>query len=103
MLSTRLPLRISMIAAIDNFGDSVISISTSNTDTVTFGSFLFNMVRELQNRDENWRLNTYWLFDNAVYHHEALEAFRKMGLKVIFTGPYMFNVPIEQYFAQLKA
>ena len=53
----------------------------------------------------DWRENTYFLLDGAKYHtsDEMKEYFRKMELKVIFTGPYSFtSAPIELLFSSLK-
>ena len=46
-----------------------------------------------------------FLFDGAKYHtsDEMKEYFRKMGINVIYTGPYSFDAaPIEHLFAALK-
>ena len=45
------------------------------------------------------------LLDNASYHHSQTtrNAMKKLGLRVIYSGPYSFSAaPIETYFAHLK-
>ena len=45
------------------------------------------------------------LWDNAPYHRsaESKVVIKRLGLKVIFTGPYSYSgVPIELLFAGLK-
>ena len=46
-----------------------------------------------------------FVLDNAAYHHseETLLVFHKLGIKVIFSGPYSFSsAPIETFFGHLK-
>ena len=46
-----------------------------------------------------------FLWDNAPYHTSAdtQSMIRRLGLKVIFTGPYSYDAaPIETLFSQLK-
>ena len=59
----------------------------------------------LDRESDDWRKSTAFLLDNATYHRssETREAFRKLGLRVIFSGPYSYTAaPIERWFSCLK-
>ena len=101
-----LPSRMTIIAAIDNLGNSYLAVSTANTDSDTFVTFLYYLAAALDQEDSNWRKSTAFLLDNASYHRsdDTRAAVKKLGLRVIFSGPYSYTAaPIETYFAQLKA
>ena len=52
-----------------------------------------------------WRDDTVFLWDNAPYHRsmEVKEVLKRLGVKVIYTGPYSYSgVPIELLFSGLK-
>ena len=53
----------------------------------------------------HWREETVILLDNATYHRsaEVRAGFKKLGVPVIYSGPYSFvSAPVERYFALLK-
>ena len=47
--------RISLIVAMDNFGESYIATSQSNTNSVTFQLFLAGLVKKLTEEKRTWR------------------------------------------------
>ena len=52
-----------------------------------------------------WQEDTVILWDNAKYHtsSETREAIRKLGLKVIYSGPYSYSAaPVELLFVGVK-
>ena len=59
----------------------------------------------LDSEDPLWRDTSVILLDNASYHQsmEARAGFKKLGLPVIFSGPYSYvSAPVELYFGLLK-
>ncbi len=100
-----LPLRVTLIAAIDNRGASYLSIATGNTDSDVFVTYLYHLAAALDREADDWRKETLFLLDNAPYHKsdQTRAAIKKLGLRVIFSGPYSFeSAPIEAWFALLK-
>ena len=100
-----LPARMTLIAAIDNQGAAYLSIATGNTDSDVFVTYLYHLAEVLDRESADWRKNTLLLLDNAPYHRsdQTRAAIRKLGLRVIFSGPYSFeSAPIETWFAHLK-
>ena len=63
-----LPCRVTLIAAIDNFGASYLSVATGNTDSDVFVSYLYHLAAILDRESGDWRKNTVFLLDNAPYH-----------------------------------
>ena len=100
-----LSTRASFIAAIDNRGAAYISLGTANTDAAVMAAFFAELCKVLDAEDANWREETVVLLDNAAYHRspEARAAVKKLGIPVIFSGPYSYiSAPIELYFGLLK-
>ena len=97
--------RLSLIAALDTEGNVHYSLTQANTDSDIMMLFLRHLERQLDSERPGWRDNTVLLMDGAKYHlsEEMKVYFRKMDLKVIFTGPYSFTAaPIEMLFSALK-
>ena len=88
-----LPLRLTLIAAIDNRGASYLSVATGNTDSDVFVAYLFYLAAELDRRDKDWRKETVLFLDNASYHKsdQTMAAMQKLGINVMFSGPYSFD------------
>ena len=81
------------------------SLMQKSTNCYVMMLFQRNLQRQLDAERPDWRETTYFLLDGARFHtSEAMRVhFRKMDLKVIFTGPYSFSsAPIELLFAALK-
>ncbi len=97
--------RLTLIAAIDNFGGLYFSVVQSNTDGELICAFLSHLVVVLSAEDPDWRANTILLLDNAAYHHTdtVLNQLKLQGIDHIFLGPYGFSsAPIETFFSALK-
>ena len=97
--------RASFLAAIDNFGAAYISLGTSNTDSGVMIAFFYELCKVLDGEDPLWRDRTVVLLDNAAYHRsaEVRAAIKKLGMPVIYSGPYSYiSAPIELYFGLLK-
>ena len=97
--------RLSMITALDTEGRIWFSLSHANTDSNTMMVFLHYLMKALDNETPDWRDNTLLLWDNASYHrsHETKTIVQKMGLKIIYSGPYGYSAsPIELLFGSLK-
>lgn len=60
--------RISLLLAIDNFGETYLALSQANTDTETFTLFIRDLVRQLNVENRRWRDKTLIFYDGAAYH-----------------------------------
>ena len=60
--------RISLIVALDNFGESYITVSQSNTNSNTILLFIRDLIRQLSQKSRHWRKNTLIYWDGAAYH-----------------------------------
>jgi len=97
--------RLSMIAALDTNGHVWFSLAHATTDSDVISLFWKTLAHSLDDEDPGWRENTIFLWDNATYHTsaETLSVLHRLGLQVIFTGPYSYDAaPIETLFSQLK-
>ena len=97
--------RLSMLAAIDNYGEIYFSIVQANVDHQVFCIFITKLVAKLTTEDANWRSKTILMFDNASYHHDimVLNQLQLQGCDIIFLGPYSFAAaPCELFFSALK-
>ena len=63
--------RISMIGALDTEGSIYLSLTQVNTDTDIMKLFLSKLVKKLDSERSNWRENTIFLFDNALYQSNS--------------------------------
>ena len=72
--------RISMIVALDNYGQTYVSLSQGNTDTSTIELFLRDLVSQVAEEDRRWRQNTIFFWDGAPYHQsrEILEVLKTL-------------------------
>ena len=50
--------------------------------------FMSRLASVLSAEDKDWRVNTYWLLDNAPYHRsrEVRQHLLKLGVNVILSG-----------------
>ena len=97
--------RLSMIAALDTEGCVWFTLSHSNTDSNMMTLFLLHLTKLLDTETPYWKDSTIILLDNASYHRsqETKVVLQKLGLKVIYSGPYSFSAsPIELLFGSLK-
>ncbi len=67
--------------------------------------FLSKLCALLDQSDRNWRGKVKFLIDNASFHksEKALEGYQKMGLPIMYLGPYSFNMAaVEKLFSFVK-
>jgi len=105
MIAKAVTPRLALIAALDTEGQIYYSLSQSNTDTDMMMLFQRHLIERLDQESADWRDNTIFLFDGAKYHtsEEMKEYFKKMDIKVIYSGPYSYtSAPIELMFGALK-
>ena len=97
--------RISLILALDTEGRIWWSLTQANTDADVMTMFLRHLERRLDQETPGWQEDSIIQWDNAPYHSstETKNELKKLGLKVIFSGPYSFSAaPIETLFSGLK-
>ena len=67
--------------------------------------FLLSLTKALDNETPDWRENTVFLWDGASYHKsaETKAIMLRLGLKVIYSGPYSYSATSAEYlFGTLK-
>ena len=97
--------RISLILAMDNFGESYITVSQSNTNSGTILLFIRDLVRQLNEQSRRWRDNTLIFWDGAPYHQSAatLKLLRDLQVPIFISGPHSYDAaPCELWFALFK-
>jgi len=97
--------RISVLVAMDQFGEVYMALSQANTDHETFLLFVSKLSAKLSQEDKNWKQQTVLLLDGAKYHvdEEVVDYFRKSSLQVVVSAPYSYEAaPIELFFNLLK-
>ena len=97
--------RISLIAALDNFGEVYACITQVNTDSKIMGLYLKELVKLLDQKDEQWRNDTIILHDGAMYakSKNTQRCLRDMQIPYMLLAPHSYNVaPIELLFGALK-
>ena len=105
MSTKSLTPKVNMIAALDTSGGLYLSLTQQNTDTDVMLMFMSRLANVLSQEDKDWRVDTYWLLDNASYHRsEAVrECLLGLGVKVILSGQYAYAAaPTELFFAYYK-
>ena len=99
-------LTLSLILAIDSFGNFWASITQVTTTSKLFMVYLNFLAKNLDVERPGWRENTVILLDGALYHQseDTLAHMSKLRLPVMFFGPASYNVaPVELMFGLLKA
>ena len=97
--------RLSVIAAVDNYGGFYWTVLQAYVDREVFLVFISHLVAKLSAEDPNWRANTVLLLDNAKYHHTEMvrNQLQLQGIDHIFLGPYSFSgAAVEMVFSALK-
>ena len=97
--------RLAIIAALSTNGDIYFSLTQCNTDSEILMLFFKHLITLLDSQDASWKNDSVFLLDGATYHTSAEMRgyFRKMGVEVIYSGPYSYSAaPIELLFAALK-
>ena len=63
--------RISILAAIDNYGAIYVSLSQANTSSAMMKLFLWELAKTLDAEDADWRKTTMIMHDGAPYFCSA--------------------------------
>jgi len=64
--------RITIMAAIDNYGDAYLSLLQANNNQYTWAEFVRELVQKLDGERPNWRDDTVLLVDGAKMHTTEL-------------------------------
>ena len=59
--------RISLIMAMDNYGEVYACMTQVNTDTKIMGLYIKELIKHLDAEDRNWRKHTILMHDGAKY------------------------------------
>ena len=97
--------RISLIVAIDNFGEVYACITQVNTDSKIMGLYLKELVKHLDNEDKDWRRDTIIMHDGAKYatSRNTENTLRNLHIPFMVLAPHSYNVsPIELLFGAIK-
>ena len=98
--------RISLIAAIDNFGEIYIALVQANTTSAMMKMFLWELTKMLDIEDADWRKTTMIMHDGAPYFcsAETQQTCRELNLPIFLLAPYSYLMqPIELFFGILKS
>jgi hypothetical protein len=97
--------RISMIMALDNFGEVYASFTQVNTDSKVMSMYIKELVNTLDDEDRNWRHTSIFMHDGAKYAQSKSTQATLKDLRVPFMllAPHSYNVaPIELLFGAIK-
>ena len=95
----------SIIGGVSNKGDFYYTLNLGINNSEKLWYFLLKLSRCLNRSDNNWRLKTIIMLDNAPYHRSRymMENYGRLKLPIMFLGPYHFNMaPIELMFSYIK-
>ena len=94
-----------MIGAIDNFGETYISVLQANTNEEVFQQFLLELIEIFDRKDKTWRTSSILVIDNASPHtsKKSRKMYSDLNLPVLFLGPYSYLMaPIELWWGLMK-
>ena len=94
-----------MITALDTDGRVWFALTHATTDSNITILFLRYLMQALDCEIPGWQEDSVIQWDNAPYHSstETKNELKKLGLKVVYSGPYSFSAaPIETLFSGLK-
>jgi hypothetical protein len=97
--------RITLVAAVDNLGNSYLSLLQTNSNRHTTLLLLSQLFDLLSQEDPHWKESTIIIIDGARYHTTpSIRAmFRLHGVSHCITSPHSPQLaPIELYFSMLK-
>jgi len=98
--------RISMLLALDNYGESYIALSQSNTNSGVIALFISDLVRQLNEKSRNWRKQTLVYWDGAKYHQSkaTLKLLKELNVPIMISGPHSYDAaPCELWFSLFKS
>ena len=97
--------RISLLLALDNFGESYVALSQTNTNGPVFQLFIRGLVKMLNEQERRWRETTLIFMDGALYHQSSstLGILQQLDVPVLISGTHSYDVaPCEKWFALFK-
>ena len=97
--------RISLIAAIDNYGEVYLCFTQTNTDSKIMALYIREFVKVLDKENRDWREETVILHDGAKYASCASTqaALQELRVPFMLLSPYSYNVaPCELLFGATK-
>ena len=97
--------RITIIAAIDNFGNSYLSLLQSNNNQYTWAEFITELCQTLDAEDKSWRTNCILLVDGMKAHstETVKQVYQKLKIPMIMPPPYSWRlVGTEKWHALFK-
>ena len=97
--------RISLLLAFDNYGESYLALSQSNTNSNVITLFVRDLVRQLNEKSRHWRKHTLFFWDGAKYHQSAaaLKMLRELQVPIMISGPHSYDAaPCELWFSLFK-
>ena len=97
--------RITMIVALDNYGDIYLALMQSNTNQYSFSEYISDLAQVLDEDRPGWRKNTIWQLDGARWHSTEMlkELFAKLNIQVMISAPYSYDGAVaELFFAMFK-
>ena len=98
--------RISMLLAIDTYGQTYLALSQSNTNEDMIELFLRDLVSKLSEEDRRWRQNTLIFWDGAPYHQsaETIRLVAELQVPLMISGPHSYDAaPCELFYAKYKS
>lgn len=97
--------RISLILALDNFGQSYVALTQINTDSDVMILFFRDLVKLLNEEDRRWRTKTLIFLDGAKYHQseETLKVCKELDIPLMVSSPYGYSCsPCELWYSLFK-
>ena len=97
--------RLSLIMAIDNHGVIYGSMTSVNTDATMMGLYMRELVKKLDQEDENWRRSTVILHDGAAYVRSSafIAVLKKLHVPWMMSSPHSYNISwVELLFGAIK-
>ena len=97
--------RITMMTAIDQFGDVYWTLLQANSNNLTMELVLTNFALTLDKERPGWRKNTIFQLDGASWHtsSDTLDVLKRLNITCIISGPYSYEAaPIELFFGCFK-
>lgn len=97
--------KVSIIGGASSKGDFYYTINVGMNNSERFWYFLLKLCIHLNTKDQNWRLKTLIVLDNAAYHRsrQMMDNYRRLKIPIMFLGPYQFSLaPMELMFSYIK-
>ena len=97
---------ISLILALDNYGESFVALTQVNTNHKMIFFFMRDLVRQLNELPRNWRKNTLIFWDGAAYHQKpvTMQMLEQLQVPIMISSQHSYDAaPCELWLALLKS